>query len=428
MTILIANKEQQVHNDKYHGTKLVTTYSKVKVHTNEAPPIQEVTRNLERELIPNFTYTNNIISLDLSEINLMQCRIIDKDPSNVAQILNFLQKEGYDPTQLPPSVVKFRGKYYLINGHHQYEALTQRGQTIWNFDVYEYNGIDDLHIFQSCVKALGRRINLSGDVPKKDHTPKDLATAYVLEIKENKERTGIAFLEYGDNGVPIPLDEASVKRVLERDGFTSRWSPDDSSGLKSCYTRNLRYILRWEEHTRVSNIRSLDDIRLGKILRGGKFNKKGKITVDGCKGYVTSTDDPASRVARIYEQIINSPGKIRYLSHSGATDDPQEIIDNEIQIRDGLWDMYLKSIESHNKILPAIDENIHTAAEVKKYTPGTAVSREEWETLYEWWSVSQLDDEKGEVLQRGQYVSTKRTFSWKEDSTIPELDRIMNIA
>ena len=146
----------------------------------EAPPIQEVTKNLVRQEIPNLSYKGEILRLNLDEINLMQCRIIDKDPSNVAEILNFLQEEGYDPTQLPPAVVRFRGEYYLINGHHQYDALKQRGQTLWIFDVYEWNGQDDFDVFKSFLKALGRKINLSGTVPKKDQTPIEIGNGLSL--------------------------------------------------------------------------------------------------------------------------------------------------------------------------------------------------------------------------------------------------------
>ena len=193
-TIYAENEEKQIHNDRYHGEREVTTYRKIKVHTNEAPPICEVTKKLERQKIEGFTYSGTIIRLRLDEIELMQCRVIDKDTSNVDEILNFLQKEGYDPTQLPPAVVKFRGKYYLINGHHQYDALKKRGQALWIFDLYDYDGIDDQHIFESLLKGLGKRINLVGSPPKKDQTPKELGQGYVLELKNNFERTGIAFL------------------------------------------------------------------------------------------------------------------------------------------------------------------------------------------------------------------------------------------
>ena len=187
MTSSILFSETQVHNDKYHGERTVETFRRIKVHTNEAPPIQDVTKHLVRQEIPNLVYKGEILRLNLNEINLMQCRVVDKDPTNVAEIINFLQAEGYDPTELPPAAVRFRGEYYLINGHHQYDALSQRGQIIWIFDVYEWNGKDNFHVFKSFLKGLGRKINLSGTVPKKDQTPIEIGNGYILEIKENKE-------------------------------------------------------------------------------------------------------------------------------------------------------------------------------------------------------------------------------------------------
>ena len=78
-------------------------------------------------------------------------------------------------------------------------------------------------IFESLLKGLGKRINLVGSPPKKDQTPKELGQGYVLELKNNYERTGIAFLEYDkDTGVPIPISKDSLRRILIRDGFTSR--------------------------------------------------------------------------------------------------------------------------------------------------------------------------------------------------------------
>ena len=133
-------------------------------------------------------------------------------------------------------------------------------------------------MFQSFLKGLGRRINLAGAVPKKDQQPIEIANGYILEIKENKDRTGMAFLEYDNNGVAIPLDETSIERVLKRDGFTSRWSPEHSSGKKSVYTRILKKILDWETHTTISNIRAFDDIRKKRIIKQGKFTDGGKKT------------------------------------------------------------------------------------------------------------------------------------------------------
>ena len=393
--VLIENQEKQIHNDRYHGQKLVTTYHRVKVHTNEAPPIQDVTKNLVRQEIPNLVYKGEILRLNLDEINLMQCRVVDKDPSNVAEILNFLQEEGYDPTQLPPAVVRFRGEYYLINGHHQYDALNQRGQTIWIFDVYEWNGQDDFDVFKSFLKALGRKINLSGTVPKKDQTPVEIGNGYILEIKENKDRTGISFLEYDNNGVAIPLDKASVERVLERDGFTSRWSPDHSSGKKSVYTRTVKRILDWESHTTVSNIRAFDDARRKRIIKQGKFTDGGKITADGFKGYVVCTDNPKSDAVKGFTQIIGSEKQpVRFLSYSKETDNAENIIKNEAAYLQKGYELYQESVEFHNKLVLKCEKEERHQTKVIPY------SKDEFLSLFEWWAVSQLDDEDGEVTQR----------------------------
>ena len=71
-TIYAENEEKQIHNDRYHGEREVTTYSKIKVHTNEAPPICEVTKKLERQKIKGFTYSKTIIRLRLDEIELIK--------------------------------------------------------------------------------------------------------------------------------------------------------------------------------------------------------------------------------------------------------------------------------------------------------------------------------------------------------------------
>ena len=400
-TIYAENEEKQIHNDRYHGKREVTTYRKIKVHTNEAPPICEVTKNLEREKIDGFTYSGTIIRLRLDEIELMQCRVIDKETSHVDEILNFLQKEGYDPTQQPPAVVNFRGKYYLINGHHQYDALKKRGQALWIFDLYDYDGIDDPHIFESLLKGLGKRINLVGSPPKKDQTPKELGQGYVLEIKNNFERTGIAFLEYDkDTGVPIPISKDSLRRVLIRDGFTSRWDEAMGGGKASVYTRIFKFIMAWDTHNTISGIRSFDDIRRKRILKTGKFKENGKDTIDGMKGYVQSTNDPDSKIARFFGYIISNPFKCRILSYSTVTDDADAILKNEITLRKGLYKMYVQSIKAHNLSLPDIDEKKHTVEQVRKFTPAAIMSRKDFEKLYEWWAVSQLDDEEGEVIQR----------------------------
>ena len=396
LEVLIPNEEKQIHRDRYHGEREVTTYScaRIKVHTNEAPPIQKITKNLVRQEIPNLSYKGEISRLNLDEVHPSQCRLIDKDPANVQEILNFLQEEGYDPTQLPPAVVRFRGEYYLINGHHQYEALKLRGQTLWIFDVYEWTGKDDYNVFQSFLKGLGRRINLAGAVPKKDQQPIEIANGYILEIKENKDRTGMAFLEYDNNGVAIPLDETSVERVLKRDGFTSRWSPEHSSGKKSVYTRILKKILDWETHTTISNIRAFDDIRKKRIIKQGKFTDGGKKTADGCKGYIVCTDNPNSDGVKAFLQVINSKEQVRFLSYSKETDDAEKIIVNEAAYLSKAYDSYKESVEFHNKLVLKCEKEERHQQRVIPY------DKEQFLSLFEWWAVSQLDGEDGEVVQR----------------------------
>ena len=46
MTTSFLVPQIQVHDDKYRGQRIVETYHRIKVHTNEAPPIQDVTKNL----------------------------------------------------------------------------------------------------------------------------------------------------------------------------------------------------------------------------------------------------------------------------------------------------------------------------------------------------------------------------------------------
>ena len=57
-------------------------------------------------------------------------------------------------------------------------------------------------------------------------------------------------------------------------------------------------------------------------------------------------------------------------------------------------------MKAHNLSLPDIDEKKHTVEQVRKFTPAAIMSRKDFEKLYEWWAVSQLDDEEGEVIQR----------------------------
>lgn len=391
MTNSLLIPEMQIPKDQcFEGQ-----YNRLIVHTNEAPPIFNVTRNLSRQESKDLKYTQEIIRLDPNEVNLMQTRTVDIDPSNVSQILQFLNKEGYDSTELPPAVVKFRNKYYLINGHHQVEALKQRNQKLWIFDVYDYQGRDDFNFFKSVVKGLGKRINLSGTVPKKDQQPIDICNSYIREIRENYNRTGIGGLRYADDGTIIPLSEKCVKFVLESDGFTSRWGPDMSSGKKSVYTRAVKYILAWETQTTISNIKSFDENRKRRILKGGKFTDNGKITADGYKGYVVCTDYPNSDGPKAFSQIISSDKPVRFLSFSKETDDPSNIIENEKVYLKKAYDTYLQSTKFHNSLIKTFeDSKFYDKLSIEAYT------YEEFLSMFEWWAVSQLDNEEGEVIRR----------------------------
>ena len=395
MTTSVLIPEFQIHQDQHFGCKVTETYRRIKVHTNQAPDILDVTRNLSREESQYLKYSREIIRLNPNEVKPMQTRIVNLDPLNVDQILQFLNKEGYDPTELPPAIVRFHGEYYLINGHHQVAALEKRNQTLWIFDVYEYQGPDDFNIFQSSVKGLGKRINLSGTVPKKDQQPIDIRNAYVREIKENYDKTGIGGLRYDENRTVIPLTQKCVEYALDRDGFTSRWGPDMSSGLKSVYTKTLKHILAWESQTTISNIRSLDDNRRKRILKGGKFADNGKSTVDGYKGYIVCTDYPNSDGPKALIQIISSDKPVRFLSFSKETDDPNNIIENEKTYLKKAYDTYVQVTKFHNSLITKNEEQrLHDKLSIKSYT------YEQFLSMFEWWAVSQLDGENGEVIQR----------------------------
>ena len=96
-----------------------------------------------------------------------------------------------------------------------------------------------------------------------------------------------------------------------------------------------------------------------RIVKTGKFKENGKDTIDGMKGYVQSTNDPDSRIARCFGYIISNPFKCRILSYSTVTDDADAILKNEITLRKGLYKMYVQSIKAHNLSLPDIDEKKH---------------------------------------------------------------------
>ena len=90
MTNSLLIPEMQIPKDQFFEDQ----YNRRIVHTNEAPPIFNVTRNLSRQESKDLKYTKEIIRLDPNEVNLMQTRTVDIDHSNVSQILQFLDKEG----------------------------------------------------------------------------------------------------------------------------------------------------------------------------------------------------------------------------------------------------------------------------------------------------------------------------------------------
>ena len=394
MTATIFVPEIQVHDDKYHGQRMVETYHRIKVHTNEAPPILDVTKRLFRQESPQLEYTGEIIRLGPNEVKPIETRTADLVLSNVAEILQFLNKEGYDPTELPPCVVKFRGEYYIINGHHQTAALIERGQSLWIYDVYEYLGPDDFNSFQKAVKSLGKKINLVGATPKHDQKPFELVNGYVLDIQKNFERTGVAHLLCKEDGTPIPLSKKCVESVLEDDGFTAHWGPDKSSGLKSVYTKAVQKILEWQNHN-ASNIRSFTDSWKKKLIRAGKFKSDGKISDDQHKCYMVCTDNPNSDGVKLFLQAMSSTSPVRFLSYSKETDDPQKVIENEKAYLKKAYNAYVESVTFHNDMVENFEDN--RVCDKLKSAP---YSYEQFLSCFEWWAVAQLDDEGVDVVQR----------------------------
>ena len=395
MTTSLLVPEIQAHNDKYHGQRIVETFRRIKVHTNEAPPILDVTRRLLRQESSQLKYTNEIIRLDPKEVKQMQTRTADLVLSHVSEILQFLNKEGYDPTELPPCVVKFRGEYYIINGHHQTAALIERGQTLWIYDVYEYIGPDDFSTFEKAVKSLGKKINLVGTTPKHEQKWLDIVNSYIRDVKNNYEKTGIAHLRCDENGNPIPLKAECVDIILEEDGFTARWSPDKSSGKKATYTKTVKKILDWESANIISNIRSFSPARKSEIIKGGMYKDNGKMSDDGRKCYMVCTDNPSADGIKTFIQNISSKSPVRFLNYSGETDDPQKVIDNEKAYLKRGYRAYVDSIDFHNAMVEKYEEE-----RIRNQLKSTPYTYEQWLTTFEWAAVTQLDDEKGNVIKR----------------------------
>ena len=390
--------EITTHHDKYHGEREVISLKRIHVHTNEAPPILEVTKGLERQESTYLKYTGEIIRLDPTEVIPMQTRTVDIILSNVAEILQFLNKEGYDPKELPPCVVKFRGRYYIINGHHQTAAFIERGQSLWIYDVYEYLGPDDFNIFSRAVKSLGKKINLLDSPPKQSQKPFEMVNTYILELQRTYEETGIAHLRVDENGDPISVSEECIDIQLEEDGFTSHWGPEQTSGKKSVYTKCKHKIMDWK-HASASNIRSFDDKWRKKLIRSGKFLSDGKVNSDGRKCYMVCTDNPNSDGVKLFLQTLFSDKPVKFLSYSKETDDPSKVIENERSYLIKAYETYKKAVAVNYKMKRKFeDERICAIIEsVELHKPCTY---KQFLTLFEWWAVAQLDNEGIDVTQR----------------------------
>ena len=198
------------------------TITNEKVDINEAPKIQEITRVLPRPFNDGLIFTGDTIAIPLKLINLMQVRTNIVDPAHVSQIVTYMRKNGIDPKELPPAVVKYNGKYYLINGHHTFEAVKKIGYSEFNFDLYEYVGVDQWDIFVHWVKSLGRKINLTARPPELQQKPLNISNGYVKELVENEKRTGIAYLLTDDKGNPETKSESKEGQpVANADNATS---------------------------------------------------------------------------------------------------------------------------------------------------------------------------------------------------------------
>ena len=64
MTTSVLIPEFQIHQDQHFGYKVTETYRRIKVHTNQAPDILDVTRNLSREESQYLKYSREIIRLN----------------------------------------------------------------------------------------------------------------------------------------------------------------------------------------------------------------------------------------------------------------------------------------------------------------------------------------------------------------------------
>ncbi len=386
------------------------TITNVKVDINKAPKIQDITRVLPRPEVKNLIFTHRTISLPLDVINLKQVRVADVNPAHVAQIERYMQKNGVDPKELPPAVVKFQGKWYLINGHHTYEAVKNIGFKEFNFDIYEYTGIEQWHIFVHTLRSLGRRINLTARPPELQQRPIDIANGYIKELVENEKRTGIAHLLTDKKGNPIPffctnnmkydpnnLDHIDI--VLDRDGFTDRYDPQwGSCGKKSVYTNMRKWISNWGSVGTVSDITPFSGDLKARLEKSKFFKLK---TSDGLQGHIVDLYHTTGAAQKIFCYIVGAMEdgqKARILVHNAELDDPDRHERDEKKVLEDVYKMWRGAMIGQNMLIKNNEEERHQHF-VHTY------SREEFFQLFEWYVVSQLQDKhKGDYFKREKFL------------------------
>ena len=428
MTLLQQNEESQVHHDRYHGTKFVATYSPVHIDIDGVPEINDITAQLERQENDDLKFSGNQIVLQLSSILECQTRVQDFDPNNVNEITNYREKVGHDPLGKPCAIVKFRGKYYLINGHHQVKSLIEQGHRKWLFDLYEYIGLDDQHVFENAVHALGKKINNS-ELPRKKQTPTDYVTSTHKIIQKNYEKYGVPCLRLDKEGNPILLCDSEAEWYLDYTGFTNYWRPDLGGGKKSTYTHHKNKIVNGWKGADISGIRSVSEKRRKEVLsRNPQHNVKGNLTSVNLRGYCVSTNDPAADGANVHIQMARYGGNVDFLTYNTKiSDDPSGIPKQEEVLYQTAYTLYVDTINMHNDLkLLKYGEKAYEDLKLKE-TPVDPDTY--WKYLKgDRSAITQLDGEEGDTVKRKIVTKDIVRDGKEEDSTIPELDRIMNIA
>lgn len=380
------------------------TITNEKVDINQAPKIQEITRVLPRPFNDGLIFTGDTIVLPLKLINPMQVRTNVFDPAHVSKIVTYMRKNGIDPKELPPAVVKYNGKYYLINGHHTFEAVKKIGYSEFNFDLYEYVGVDQWDIFVHWVKSLGRKINLTARPPELQQKPLNISNGYVKELVENEKRTGIAYLLTDDKGNPIPfkcnekyepdnLDHIDI--VFERDGITDRYDPQgDSSGKKSVYTKMRKWVADYRSANTVSDIIPFDSAFSKRIEKTKMFSKT---TIDGFEGHIINVGYTTSAAKDIFAAIMQALAhdkKARILIWNSELDDPNKHEEDEKKVFEFVYKLWTGAMIGQNILVKNNEEERHQVL-VHTYP------REQFFQLFELFVLSQLKDKHtGDYFKR----------------------------